>query len=105
MTEQGKKYDANKPRWDLLPLDALEGAADILTFGAKKYSDHNWRLVENAEDLSHQEKVDLQQEIIKRQEEQKLRQEREYLHLKKQEHYNNLQRRFEDQEDDMGGLR
>ena len=48
--EQGKKYDADKTRWDLLPLDALEGAADILTFGAKKYSAHNWRLVENAED-------------------------------------------------------
>lgn len=39
----GLKYDQDKPRMDLLDPDALEGLAQVLTFGAKKYAEHNWR--------------------------------------------------------------
>ena len=39
----GLKYDNDKPRMDLLDFDALEGLAKVLTFGAKKYDEHNWR--------------------------------------------------------------
>ena len=39
----GVKFDADKPRMDLLDPIALEGLAAVLTFGAKKYAAHNWR--------------------------------------------------------------
>lgn len=39
----GTKYDADKPRTDLLDPLALEGIARVLAFGAKKYDEHNWR--------------------------------------------------------------
>lgn len=39
----GIKYDADKPRMDLLDADAIEGLAAVLTFGATKYAAHNWR--------------------------------------------------------------
>ena len=42
----GKKYDSDKPRWELLPLDAIEQVVKIMTFGAKKYEDNNWKKVE-----------------------------------------------------------
>lgn len=42
-SQQGLKYDQDKPRMDLLDADALEGLAKVLTFGAKKYAAHNWR--------------------------------------------------------------
>lgn len=38
----GKKFDQDKPRWELLPYDAVEGAVKVLTFGAKKYDARNW---------------------------------------------------------------
>lgn len=37
------KEDGEKNRLDLLPVGPLEDIAEILTFGAKKYADHNWR--------------------------------------------------------------
>lgn len=37
------KEDGEKNRLDLLPIGPLEDIAEILTFGAKKYADHNWR--------------------------------------------------------------
>jgi Domain of unknown function (DUF5664) len=44
MPEQtGTKFDSEKPRMDLLDWDALEGLAQVLTFGAQKYDSHNWR--------------------------------------------------------------
>jgi hypothetical protein len=43
MSEGGIKYDGEKPRLDLLPTEALEEIAKVLTFGAKKYNDNNWR--------------------------------------------------------------
>ncbi len=39
----GIKHDQEKPRMDLLDADFLEGVADVLTFGARKYSANNWR--------------------------------------------------------------
>ena len=38
------KKDQDKPRVDLLDPEFLEGVADVLAFGAAKYSDHNWKL-------------------------------------------------------------
>lgn len=39
---EGTKFDENKPRMDLLPMDALLEVAKVLTFGSKKYGDRNW---------------------------------------------------------------
>jgi hypothetical protein len=41
--DAGTKYDADKPRTDLLDPDALIGIAHVLSFGARKYAAHNWR--------------------------------------------------------------
>lgn len=41
---EGKKFDADKPRYDLLPPEFLDGTAVILTFGAAKYGERNWEL-------------------------------------------------------------
>jgi hypothetical protein len=38
----GRKYDALKPSWDLLPYDALAEIVKVLDFGAKKYDERNW---------------------------------------------------------------
>lgn len=38
----GQKFDAGKTRYDLLPPEALEAMARVLTFGAEKYGDRNW---------------------------------------------------------------
>ncbi len=39
---EGRKDDTGKVRFDLLPPELLFAVANILTFGAKKYSDRNW---------------------------------------------------------------
>jgi hypothetical protein len=44
-TRAGLKFDDGKPRMELLPFDALELVARVLTFGARKYAAHSWRLV------------------------------------------------------------
>lgn len=41
----GRKFDADKPRYDLVPPQALEEVAKVLTFGAQKYDDDNWKKV------------------------------------------------------------
>lgn len=41
--EGGTKHDSDKPRMDLLDHYFLEGVASVLSFGAAKYSAHNWR--------------------------------------------------------------
>lgn len=46
---KGLKFDAAKPRWDLLPLSSVEEIVKVLTFGASKYSDDNWQLVPEKE--------------------------------------------------------
>lgn len=38
----GIKYDEHKPRWDLLPFDALSEIAKVMTYGAIKYEPRNW---------------------------------------------------------------
>ena len=43
--EEGKKFDDKKLRWDLLPYAEVEDVVKILTHGAKKYGDENWKLV------------------------------------------------------------
>lgn len=46
---KGTKYDGAKIRMDLLPFEALEAVAEVLTFGAKKYTDNGWQKVDCAE--------------------------------------------------------
>lgn len=46
--EHGRKYDLGKPRWVLLPFDSVEEIVKVLTFGARKYDDENWRRVPDA---------------------------------------------------------
>ena len=49
--EVGAKFDGDKTRMDLLMCGcakSLEQTAKVLTFGAKKYADDNWRLVPDA---------------------------------------------------------
>ena len=46
----GRKDDDGKPRWDLLPFAEIEEVVKVLTYGARRYGDHNWRQVENARD-------------------------------------------------------
>lgn len=38
----GTKFDANKPRFELIPADVEYMVAQILAYGAEKYLDHNW---------------------------------------------------------------
>lgn len=38
----GRKDDKSKLRMDLIPVSALHGLAEVLTFGANKYDDRNW---------------------------------------------------------------
>ena len=37
------KYDQGKPRMELLDPYAIDQLAHVLSFGAQKYADHNWR--------------------------------------------------------------
>ncbi len=37
------KYDDDKARMDLLPPKALEGIAQVFTYGAEKYHDFNYK--------------------------------------------------------------
>jgi hypothetical protein len=43
----GVKYDDEKPRMHLLPPKATVEVAKVLTFGAQKYDEDNWRKIEN----------------------------------------------------------
>ena len=44
----GLKLDAGKPRWSLLPWEALALVVDVLEHGARKYSPGNWAHVPDA---------------------------------------------------------
>lgn len=50
MTElnRGRKDDQGKPRYSLLPLEALEAVVQVLEHGAARYGVGNWRLVPGA---------------------------------------------------------
>lgn len=39
---EGVKFDGDKLRYELIPPEYLEGAAEALTFGATKYGARNW---------------------------------------------------------------
>lgn len=45
----GKKHDADKPRMELIPPHAELLLAEVLTLGAARYGDDNWRKVPNME--------------------------------------------------------
>lgn len=45
----GRKDDNEKLRYDLVPPHALAQITSVLTFGAKKYADDNWRKVPDPE--------------------------------------------------------
>lgn len=36
------KHDSGKNRLELIPISGIEGVGRAMTFGAKKYADHNW---------------------------------------------------------------
>ena len=42
MSEAGIKNDQEKPALALLPIISLTEVGKVMTFGAKKYSAHNW---------------------------------------------------------------
>lgn len=44
MQDKGKRFNEGKIRYDLAPTFAQEQYAKVLTFGASKYGDNNWRL-------------------------------------------------------------
>ena len=44
---EGKKYDGEKPRLYLLPPHTLVEVGKVLTFGAAKYDEHNWKKLDN----------------------------------------------------------
>jgi hypothetical protein len=39
-----------KARWELLPLELINEAVEVLTKGAQKYGANNWKKVRDAED-------------------------------------------------------
>lgn len=45
MNTEGKKYDAGKTAYALLPRVCLRGVALVMTFGAAKYADDSWQNV------------------------------------------------------------
>lgn len=44
MSSEARKDDQLKPRYDLLPPEALSALAWVLTDGAARYGDRNWEL-------------------------------------------------------------
>ncbi|WP_347460976.1 dATP/dGTP diphosphohydrolase domain-containing protein [Acinetobacter sp. ANC 7454] len=48
MAEEGKKFDAEKPRFSLIPQGVISPVINVLEFGAQKYSEGNWKFVPNA---------------------------------------------------------
>jgi hypothetical protein len=47
--ETGIKFDTGKPEYGLIPPNALEEIAKVLTYGAQKYSRDNWKQVPDKE--------------------------------------------------------
>jgi len=49
--ETGKKYDKEKLRWECLPIEEVEEAVKVITYGANKYNedpqDPNWKKVDD----------------------------------------------------------
>jgi len=51
--DQALKKDMGKLRWDLVPLEAIEGLVKVLTFGAQKYEDNGWKGLKNDQERIH----------------------------------------------------
>jgi hypothetical protein len=47
--EPGRKFDAGKLDYTLVPFEGLEEIIKVLMFGAQKYDRHNWKHVDNAQ--------------------------------------------------------
>lgn len=45
MSEQGRKFDSGKLRYDLIPVLAQEEVVKVVTLGAEKYDPENWKRV------------------------------------------------------------
>jgi hypothetical protein len=43
----GVKFDSAKPDYSLIPPNALDDVAKVLTYGAKKYDRENWRKLDD----------------------------------------------------------
>ena len=43
MSEQAERHNIGKTRYSLIDIDAMEGLAQVLTYGAEKYAPNNWR--------------------------------------------------------------
>ena len=46
----GRKDDNGKLRWDLVPYGSLGEVVAVLTSGASRYGDNNWRAVANGQE-------------------------------------------------------
>ena len=44
----GRKFDQEKPRYDLIPWECMDDVALVLTKGAEKYAPDNWKYVKGA---------------------------------------------------------
>ena len=44
----GQKNDQEKPMYNLLPPNAIDSMAKVMTFGAIKYAPNSWQKVDNA---------------------------------------------------------
>ena len=47
---EGRKDDAGKPKWSLVPFPQFEKVASVFTHGEKKYSAENWKKVKQHEE-------------------------------------------------------
>jgi len=47
---KGDKFDEKKPRWSLLPWAEVGDVVDVITHGAVKYEDENWKHVKPLRD-------------------------------------------------------
>jgi hypothetical protein len=50
MAGEGLKFDKEKLRYDLLPVECIEEVVKVLTMGSIKYGPNNWQDVEPFED-------------------------------------------------------
>ena len=62
----GRKADAGKPRWSLLPWNALGAVVSVLEFGARKYAPGNWRHVPDARTLTEEWQQSVRERFARR---------------------------------------
>ena len=76
--KEGKKFDSEKPKMHLLPPKALLEVAKVLTFGAEKYGEENWREVADAQNRYASANL---RHVFSNLDGEKLDQETNYSHL------------------------